>query len=297
MSDMNISTTGSFVAFRNRHLRNAGRGLAERPATAVALSLILLIALSITAGSALYPHDPNVQHLADRYSGPSFTYPLGTDSLGRDLLARILTGARVSLTAAFLSMALALAIGTPLGLICGYLKGWVDAIVSRMFDALQVIPGLILLVALVGVFGRELSSVVLGLGILYSVKIFRLVRGVTGSISTEIYVQASRAAGGSTFHIVFRHILINALSPLSVQATTLIAWGVLAETGLTYLGLGAQPPAASLGSLLHEGTVAMASSPWLIISPGLFIALVTLSLFKVSDSLRELVGGPNTNAR
>lgn len=272
------------------------RWLAYRPGTVVALAVLLLVAFGVTAGLALYPRSPDFQVLADRYQGPSLTYPLGTDGLGRDLFARILAGARVSLTAAFLSMTLALAIGTPLGLICGYLKGPVDAVVARFFDALQVIPGLILLVALVGVLGRELGSVVLGLGILYSVKIFRVVRGVTSSISTEVYVQASKAAGGSTMHVVFRHILVNALSPLSVQATTLIAWGVLAETGLTYLGLGAQPPTASLGSLLNEGTISMSSSMWLIISPGLFIAMVTLSLFKLSDSLRELIGGPDVRS-
>ncbi len=287
---MTITVTTSIATPRSR-LVKAGQWLWKRPGTIAAILVLLLVLFGITIGSAIYPHDPNFQVLADRYQGPSLTHPLGTDGLGRDLLARALVGARLSLTAAFLSMTLALAIGTPLGLLCGYLKGPADAFVSRVFDALQVIPGLILLVALVGVLGRDLRSVVIGLGILYSVKIFRVTRAVTRSASAEVYVEAARATGASTPHILFGHILVNVLSPLIVQVTILIAWGVLAETGLTYLGLGAQPPNASLGSLLSEGTQSMYTTPWLIVAPGLIIAMVVLSLFTISDSVRELIGG------
>ena len=241
----------------------------------------------------LYPHHPNFQTLTARLQGPSWKYPLGTDELGRDLLARILVGTRLSLVASLLATLMALVIGTPLGLIAGYLKGFPDGVLTRIFDALQVIPGLILLVALAGILGRDLRSVVVGLGILYSVRIYRIVRAVTSSIGTEVYVQASRAGGGSTWHIVSRHILINALSPLIVQATTLIAWGILAEAGLSYLGLGAQPPEASLGSLLADGTTYITSSAWIIVFPGLMITIVTLCLFTLSDSIRRLVGQSN----
>lgn len=263
-----------------------------RPRTAIAVGAIILVAFSVTIGAWLYPHDPNFQVLEDRYLGPSLEHPFGTDRLGRDLLARVLAGGGVSLMASALSVILALIGGTFLGILAGYRGRAVDGFFSRIFDALQVIPGLVLLIALAGVLGRGVDSVILGLGILYSIKIFRVARAVTASIRTEVYVDASVAMGGSASHVMGRHILVGALAPLLVQATILVGWGVVAETGLSYLGLGVQPPNASLGSILAEGAVSMSQSPWLIVFPGLFIAVVTLSLFTVGDALRGALGRP-----
>ena len=254
---------------------------------AVGAVLITLFVLMAVAAPLLAPYDPLANDWLAIRQAPSWAHPMGTDDLGRDVLSRVIWGAQTSLLAGVLSVLLALAVGTPFGMLAGYLGGAADLVISRITDALLACPQLMLAIALAIFMGASLLNATVAIG-LSTVPIFiRLARGQTLQIKAEPYIEAARAVGSPGWRILFLHILPNLVAPLIVQCTLSIAVAIIAEAGLSFLGLGRQPPAPSWGNMLTVGRNYISNAPWLSIWPGLCICLAVLGFNLVGDGLRR----------
>jgi peptide/nickel transport system permease protein len=254
-----------------------------------------VVALGVL-GPLMLPLDPVAQELPLRLAGPSWGHPFGLDELGRDILARLLTGARVSLLVGGVVVTVSVAAGVALGAIAGYLGGVVDDVISRVMDVLLAFPGLLLAIALVAVLGPSLGHVVLALSLIGWVGYARLVRGHVLRAREWDFVQAARALGASTPRILMRHILPSALPAITVQATLGMGGAILSEASLSFLGLGVQPPAPSWGTMLNNGRVHLLDAPHLTVVPGLAIALLVLGFNFLGDGLRDRID-PYTTER
>ncbi len=218
---------------------------------------------------------------------PSGAHLLGTDEIGRDVLARMVWGAQASLLAGVVSVAIALAIGIPLGVAAGYARGWTDAVISRGTEALLAAPFLILAIALAAFLGPSLSNAMIAIGLSAMPVFVRLARGQTMSVMTEDYVESARAVGLGPMAIIWRYILPNIFPPLLVQATLTVATAIIAEASLSFLGLGQQPPAPSWGSMLNVAKNFLEQAPWMALWPGIAIFLVVLGFNLLGDGLRD----------
>jgi peptide/nickel transport system permease protein len=219
--------------------------------------------------------------------GPSAAHPFGTDEIGRDVLSRMIWGARASLLAGVVSVGIAVCIGVPLGVLSGYLRGWTDAAISRVTEALLAAPFLILAIALAAFLGPSLTNAMIAIGI-SAVPIFiRLARGQTMSVMTEDYVESARAVGLTHWALITRYILPNIFPPILVQGTLTIATAIIAEASLSFLGLGQQPPAPSWGSMLNVAKNFLEQAPWMALYPGAAIFLVVLGFNLLGDGLRD----------
>jgi len=247
---------------------------------------VLFVALALLA-PLISPYDPNLQTWSAVRQPPSALHWFGTDDLGRDLLARVIYGARASLLAGAISVTIALVIGVPLGLLSGYRGGFIDALISRITDAMLACPFLILAIALAAFLGPSLGNAMIAIGISATPIFIRLTRGQVMAVKVEDYVEAARAMGNPPWRIALFHILPNILPALLVQATLSIAAAIIAEAALSFLGLGQQPPAPSWGSMLNAAQRFLTNAPWIAIWPGLAIFLVVLSLNLVGDGLRD----------
>ncbi|MBL8669038.1 MAG: ABC transporter permease, partial [Alphaproteobacteria bacterium] len=233
------------------------------------------------------PHDPMATNFLAVRKPPSATYLLGTDEIGRDVLARILYGARASLLAGVVSVAIALAAGVPLGLLAGYAGGWIDGLLMRMVDAMLACPFLILAIALAAFLGPSLTNAMIAIGVAATPIFVRLTRAQVMAVKVEDYVEAARAVGNPPWRVAVRHVLPNALPPLIVQATLATAAAIIAEASLSFLGLGQQPPEPSWGSMLNVAKNYMEQAPWMAIWPGLAIFAAVLSFNLLGDGLRD----------
>ena len=251
--------------------------------------IVLLAATAAVLGPLVVPYDPAAQQLALRLQGPSLAHPFGLDELGRDVLARIVNGARVSMAVGLAVVTVSTLLGTLLGATAGYFGGRVDDLISRVIDVLLAFPGILLAIALVAVLGPSLVNVVLALCVIGWVGYARLVRGVTLKIRELDFVQAARALGASSPRILLRHVVPGALPALAVQATLGMAGAILAEASLSFLGLGVQPPTPSWGTMLDAGRSHLFDAPHLTIFPGLSIAALVLGFNFVGDGLRDRV--------
>jgi peptide/nickel transport system permease protein len=218
---------------------------------------------------------------------PSASHWFGTDDLGRDILVRVIFGARASLMAGIISVGIALSIGVPLGLAAGYLGGALDALIGRMTDAMLACPFLILAIALAAFLGPSLGNAMIAIGVTATPIFVRLTRGQVLAVKMEDYVEAARAVGNPRWRIVFVHILPNIMPALLVQATLSIAAAIIAEAALSFLGLGQQPPDPSWGSMLNSAQRFLVNAPWMAVWPGLAIFLTVLSFNLVGDGLRD----------
>jgi peptide/nickel transport system permease protein len=218
---------------------------------------------------------------------PSALHWFGTDDVGRDVLARIMFGARASLMAGVISVGIALTIGVPLGLAAGYLGGFVDALISRITDAMLACPFLILAIALAAFLGPSLGNAMIAIGVTTTPIFVRLTRGQVLAVKVEDYVEAARAIGNPRWRIALVHILPNILPALLVQVTLSIAGAIIAEAALSFLGLGQQPPAPSWGSMLNSAQRFLINAPWMAVWPGLAIFLSVLAFNLVGDGLRD----------
>ena len=237
----------------------------------VGLAVVVLFVLMAIFAPYIAPNDPLQTSWGAIRKAPSGIYLLGTDELGRDVLSRVIWGARASLLAGVVSVCIALALGVPIGMAAGYLGGWADALISRIVDAMLACPFLILAIAFAAFLGPSLTNAMIAIGVSYTPIFVRLTRGQTLSVKVEDYVEAARAVGNSHLRIAFRHILPNIVAPLLVQATLAVAQAVIAEASLSFLGLGQQPPAPSWGSMLNTARNYMDNAPWMAIWPGLSI--------------------------
>jgi len=249
---------------------------------------VLLTALVVAAlAPVISPHNPLKQNLDDALARPSVNHPLGTDNVGRDVLSRVIWGTRISLVAGFASVAIALAVGGLLGLAAGYAGGRTDGLVMRLMDAVLSFPPLVLALALGAVLGAGLTGVVIALGVVYTPTFARLMRGQVLSITAREYVDAARALGAPGWRIAWHHVLPNATAPIVIQASLSVAFAILAEASLSFLGLGIQPPAASWGSMINAGRGYLQQAPWIVFGPGAALFVTVVGLNFVGDALRD----------
>jgi peptide/nickel transport system permease protein len=267
--------------------RRALRRLMKRKGAVVGLIVIAMFILLALFAPLIAPYDPIATSWTLVRKPPSALHWFGTDDLGRDVLARVIYGTRASLLAGAISVGIALCVGVPLGLLSGYRGGFIDALISRMTDAMLACPSLILAIAFAAFLGPSLGNAMIAIGITATPIFVRLTRAQTMNVKVEDYVEAARAIGNPRWRIALFHILPNILPALLVQATLSIATAIIAEAALSFLGLGQQPPAPSWGSMLNAAQRFLTSAPWMAIWPGLAIFLVVLSLNLVGDGLRD----------
>jgi ABC-type dipeptide/oligopeptide/nickel transport system permease subunit len=260
----------------------------NNPAAAVSAVIVLGVILAAINAPWIMPYDPYQPRVGPRLHAPSLQYPMGTDSLGRDLLSRVILGSQVALLVSLTSIVLGVSIGTLIGLLSGWTEGAVDQIGQRFIDALMAIPGLVLAMALASVLGTGLDKVILALSIFTIPVAARTVRGAVLSTKTEAYVEAAQALGASAWRLVFLHILPNTMAPIIVVVSIQIGITILAEAALSFVGLGVQPPTPSWGQLLSgAGRTYMEQAPWLAIFPTAAISLTVLAFNFLGDGLRD----------
>lgn len=258
---------------------------------ALIASLVLLALIVVSAAAPwLAPYRPDAIDVLNRLAGPTPQHWLGTDSLGRDTLSRLMYAGRVSLAAATMAVSIAAVAGVPLGLFAGYFGGWVDWLLGRAADVLMTFPAIILAIAIIAAVGPGLTNAMVALGVVYAPRLFRVVRSATLAVRAETYVEASMSIGTPARSIIARRVLPNILSPLLVQISLMLAAALLAEAALSLLGLGVVPPTPSWGNLLGSGFQEIRSTPLLVWWPGIAIALATLSFNLIGDGLRDALG-------
>jgi len=255
--------------------------------TRVGVMIVSLAAFLALAGPLVTPFDPSVQELPLRLEGPTMTHWFGLDELGRDVLARVLSGARISLLVGLVVVGVSASIGTLFGAVAGYFGGRTDEIVSRVIDVLLAFPGLLLAIALVAVLGPSLVNVVLALSIIGWVGYARVVRSQALRVRELEYVLAARASGATAPRVLLRHLVPAVLPAVSVQATLGMGGAILSEAALSFLGLGVQPPTPSWGTMLSYGRAHLLDAPHVTIFPGLAIALLVLGFNFLGDGLRD----------
>lgn len=283
ISETNPSLNPVASFFRGRLWRR----LSKRKSALVGLAVVLLMVFVAVFAPLLAPYDPAQQSWTAVRKAPSAAHWFGTDEAGRDMLSRIIWGARASLLAGLTSVGIAMAIGVPLGLAAGFLGGLVDGFISRFTDAMLACPFLILAIALAAFLGPSLTNAMLAIGITAMPLFIRLTRGQVLSIKAEDYVEAASAVGNPQWRIAVRHILPNILPQLMVQATLTIAAAIIAEASMSFLGLGLQPPAPSWGSMLNSAQRFLSNAPWMALWPGIAIFATVLSFNLLGDGLRD----------
>ena len=264
-------------------LRRAVRArLAPFGAAVVMAAILVALAAPVVA-----PYDPLKQDLAHALAAPSRTHLLGTDNVGRDVLSRVIWGTRISLVAGVVSVAIALLTGSLLGVVAGFCGGRVDGVVMRLMDAVLSFPPLVLALALGAVLGAGLTGVLIALGVVYTPTFARLMRGQVLAITAREYVDAARALGAPSWRVAWHHVLPNATAPIVVQASLSVAFAILAEASLSFLGLGVQPPAASWGSMINAGRGYLQQAPWIVFGPGAALFVTVVGLNFVGDAIRD----------
>ncbi|TRC79610.1 ABC transporter permease [Mesorhizobium sp. WSM4307] len=249
----------------------------------------IYVMIAILGLLGLTPHNPITQFRVDRLHAPNGAYWMGTDLFGRDVASRLMAGTGQSFTVAFFSVAFATLAGTVLGLAAAWLGRRWDGVVMRIMDVLLAFPAILLALLIVTVAGPGTWTSVVAIGIVYTPIFTRVVRGPALSLKAREFVDAARTFGSSPSYIVTRHLLLNLVAPLTVQVTLALAWALLTEAGLSFLGLGTQPPAASLGLMLSDSRNLMETAPWLMIFPGLTIMISILGFNLLGDALRDIL--------
>ena len=261
----------------------------ERPATLAAAVIILLFAAVALLAPVLAPHDPLAQSFLRINAYPSTEHPLGTDQLGRDVLSRLLYGARNSLLFGLIAPAIAAVVGTALGVAAGYFGGIVDRLVSRLVDTLLAFPELLLAIMVAAVLGGGFWNVILVISVAFVPGFARVARSATLAVKGEPYVEAATAVGLSTPKIIARHVLPNISAPVVVLATLWVASAIRLEASLSFLGIGTQPPEPSWGNIIRDGLGNIFGSPWPIIGAGAAITVVVLAFNLIGDALRDVL--------
>jgi peptide/nickel transport system permease protein len=291
MSDMADAALGERAGITRGELESpawrALRRLLRHKGAVIGLVVIAAFILLAVFAPFIAPYDPIATSWSLVRKAPSAAHWFGTDDLGRDILSRAIYGARAALMAGAISVGIAFGVGVPFGLLSGYRGGFIDALISRITDAMLACPFLILAIALAAFLGPSLSHAMIAIGVSATPIFIRLTRGETMNVKVEEYVDAARATGNPPWRIVLVHILPNVMPALLVQATLSIAAAIIAEAALSFLGLGQQPPAPSWGSMLNAAQRFLTTAPWMALWPGLGIFLVVFSFNLVGDGLRD----------
>ncbi|GCE08085.1 ABC transporter permease [Dictyobacter aurantiacus] len=249
--------------------------------------VLLIFVLAALFAPWISPYSPTLYHPTITAQGPTAAHWLGTDSLGRDQLSRIIYGTRISLSVGVVSILLGGLIGTVLGLIAAYSRGWVDQVIAMIVDALLSFPSLILALALVTALGPSIINLAIALAVVRIPIYARIARGQTLQISTQDYVEAARVTGTPTWRILLRHILPNIFSPLLVQATLSISLAILDESVLSFLGLGVQPPTPEWGTMINDAQQYLSTDPWMMVGPAITIIILLISMNLLGDAVRD----------
>ncbi len=256
----------------------------------IGLTLVIVFTLMAILAPIFVPEALSTKiDVTARLSPPTAAHLLGTDQLGRDLLFRVLLGAHTSMIIAVVAVGLSIALGLPLGVLSGYFKGWVDLGLSRLVDTLLSFPAILLALAISAVLGPNLRNTVLAIGIAFAPYLARIVRGETLKVTSLPYIEAARSQGASDMRIIRKYVLPNIMAPVIVQATISIAFAILAEAGLSFLGLGTQPPTPSWGLMIQASRDYLDVAPWTALVPGLAVALAVLGLNMLGDVLRDVL--------
>lgn len=274
-----------------------GRWARREKAAATALGFLVVLGLVMILAPVLAPHDPATQDLSNMLGGISGTHWFGTDDLGRDVFSRMLFGARASVLSAMLAVVVALGLGTPLGILTGYLGGRVDDVFMRIVDTLMSFPAIILAIAVTAALGPGLTNAMIAVGIVLSPIFARLMRGQVMAVKGELYVDASKTFGAPHRYIVGRHVLPNAIQPVIVQCALMLAVALIAEASLSFLGLGVQPPDPSWGAMLGRAYRNMHIAPFQMLVPGSAIVLTVLAFNTLGDALRILLDPMSRHGR
>jgi peptide/nickel transport system permease protein len=274
---------------RQSFFSDAWRRLKRNRLAMIGLVLIVILFIVAILADVIAPYDPLKQNLRESHLSPSAQHLLGTDRHGRDVLSRLIFGTRISLLVGFLPQFVSLLLAVVLGLVSGYYGGWVDDLIMRLADAFFAFPSLLFMMALMFVLGpgHGLMGIILGLGIVGWAGRARIMRGQVLSIKERTYVDAARAIGASTGRIIFRHVLPNCLAPLIVITTMAIPGAIMAEAGLSFIGLGVPPTTPSWGQMLEGSRQYLRQLPWLSVWPGLAILVTVLSFNLLGDGLRD----------
>lgn len=251
--------------------------------------LIVLVLLAATIGPLVIPISPLEISISDRLMPPSGTHLFGTDSYGRDILSRVLYGARVSLLVSFSSVTFSLLLGTMFGVLAGYYAGWVDEIIMRTMDILLAFPAVLLAISIIAILGRGTQNAIIAIGIVYTPIFARVARSSVLQVRQLDYVQAAIAVGASQIRVMTRHLIPNSLAPIIVETSVSLGFAILSEAALSFLGLGTQPPNPSLGIMLSDGRAFISSAPWLAVFPGMMIMLAVLGFNLLGDGLRDIL--------
>lgn len=288
----NLAMSPSFGA---RLIAGAWTFLSSRMALAGLLLVGTLVGAAVFAHQ-LSPYPPNTMNYLSLLQPPSLDHPLGTDELGRDILSRIMHGARLSLSVGAAAVLLAVFVGVPLGLVAGYLGGMVDEFFMRILDAIIALPPLVLALTIAAVLGSGLFNTTVAIALVTMPTFARLVRGQVISVKHSEYIQAAEAVGLRSWIIVIRHILPNAINPVIVQSSLAIGLAIITESSLSFIGLGAQPPASTWGSMVQVGFQYLEIAPWFAIAPAVMIFLAVLGFNMLGEGLRNLLD-PSSRSR
>lgn len=260
----------------------------RRKTALIGLGILTLVFLAALLADLVSPHDPLAMRIANRLKPPSMNNWFGTDEFGRDIFARVVHGGRISLAVGALTVMFSCSFGVLLGVAAGYFRK-LDAALSRIIDGLMALPDILLAIALVAVLSPSMTNVVIALGIVYTPRIARIVRASTLVIRELPYIEATRALGLSTPRILFVHILRNLASPIIVQGTFIFAYAILAEAGLSFLGVGVTPETPTWGTIIAAGQQYATQAEWIMLFPGIAIVLTVFSLQMVGDTLRDIL--------
>jgi peptide/nickel transport system permease protein len=265
---------------RLRGRRGSGRALIGAAILGVVIACAIIIPLvSPYSATAIFP--------ADALQGPSLAHPLGSDNLGRDLLARVMVGYQISLLVAAGSTFIAVLLGLPLGLLAGYFRRYADNLIMRPLDVLMAFPAILLAVVVIAFAGTGTTVLIAAIGVVYTPVIARISRATTIAVRTAPFIDATIARGASHRRVLVRHVLPNSLGPVVVQASLLMGFAILLEAAFSFVGLGVQPPTPSLGLMLSSGQDFMQQAPWVVIAPGVAIMVVVLGFNLLGDGLRD----------
>ncbi|EIM76551.1 ABC transporter permease [Nitratireductor aquibiodomus RA22] len=277
------------MSFANRIL-----GKANGLAGVILVSLVLGVAV---LGNVYTPHDPLKSDLLNRFAGSSLSHPLGTDMFGRDILSRLMRGAWVSVSIGLSTLLIPVVLGTLLGAAAGYFRGWFDRVLIVVLDALMAFPGLLIALGLMAIIGPNRYGVILALSVAYLPTVTRVVRGSVLSVSQSEFVEASTTMGNSRFYTLLVHVLPNCIAPLIVLTTMMFGWVLLAESALSFLGLGVPPPEPSWGNILAEAKAHLMRYPMLGLLPGLCISVALLGVNFLGDALRDELDPKSTTSK
>lgn len=297
MGASKISSSPSKTGDHGRRFISIFRRLFQRLPSAVGTIVLFLFIFLAFFGPLMTPYEANEQVFEDARQPPSADHWFGTDHLGRDVFSRVVLGARDVLTLAGLGTAIAVFLGTTLGLLTGYMGGWLDEIVMRFFDSILALPALLLALVILGAIGRSRNSVLIVIGVVYTPIVTRVIRSVALSVKTKSFVEAARIQGEPTLSILFREIFPSALPTLAVEASLRFSYAIFLVASLGFLGVGVQPPSPDWGLMVKEGRANVTQTPWALYFPAGAIALLVISVNMVADALKDIMQTPTRMRR